>query len=71
VTDEVEVTVRRHDGRYECILCGAVLDLPTNKKPKVVIAAASGKPMMRTIVHNGTEIHRCPIASPKAAKRRS
>ncbi len=62
--------MRLRKGKYECELCEAVLDVPTDKKPKVVIAAASGKPMMRTIVYEGKEIHRCPIAPPKAAKRR-
>jgi hypothetical protein len=53
--------VRLHDGRYECILCGAVLDIPTDKQPQVVIKAAGGSPNMRTIVYDGHEVHRCRI----------
>jgi hypothetical protein len=53
--------LRRRDGRYECTLCGAVLDIPEDKVPLVVITAASGEPNMRAIMVEGTEIHRCPI----------
>jgi len=51
----------RRDGRYECTLCGAVLDIPEDKVPLVLIAAASGEPNMRAIIVEGEEIHRCPI----------
>jgi hypothetical protein len=38
-----------------------VLDVPEDKVPLVLIAAASGEPNMRTIMVEGEEIHRCPI----------
>jgi hypothetical protein len=38
-----------------------VLDVPEDKVPLVLIAAASGEPNMRTIMVEGQEIHRCPI----------
>jgi hypothetical protein len=53
--------VRRRDGRYECTLCGAVLDISEDKVPLVLISASSGEPNMRSIVVEGEEIHRCPI----------
>jgi hypothetical protein len=51
--------MRLNDGRYECTLCGAVLDISPEKVPLVVIVAASGQPNMRTIRVDGVEIHRC------------
>ena len=58
--------MRLRDGRYECTLCGAILDLPTDREPQVVIKARSGSPNMRAIIYEGTEIHSCPIgAKPK------
>jgi hypothetical protein len=54
-------TVRLRDGRYECTLCGAVLDIPTDQEPQVVIKAKSGSPRMRVILYNGKESHACPI----------
>jgi hypothetical protein len=51
--------MRLHDGKYECVLCGAVLDVPTDREPQVVIKAASGQPNTRTIVYDGKEIHAC------------
>jgi hypothetical protein len=53
--------MRLHDGRYECTLCGAVLDIPAEKVPVVVIVAAGGQPNMRTIRVDGVEIHRCEL----------
>ena len=53
--------MRLFDGRYECFLCGAFLDLPFMENPKVTIHAASGKPNIRVLTHNGNEIHRCEI----------
>jgi hypothetical protein len=53
--------MRLIDGRYQCLLCGAVLDIPTDSEPQVVIVAASGEPNMRTIVYEGVEIHRCAV----------
>jgi len=53
--------MRLTDGRYQCLLCGAILDIPTDSEPHVVIVAASGEPNMRTIVYEGVEIHRCEV----------
>ena len=49
--------VREHDGRYECTLCGAVLDLAVGATTRVLIKAVSGAPNVRVIVHDGNEIH--------------
>ena len=51
--------MRLHDGRYECTLCGAVLDVDSETEPKVAIHAASGKPNERVLSIDGNEIHRC------------
>jgi hypothetical protein len=58
--------MRLHDGRYECVLCGAVLEVPTDHEPLVVIKAAGGKPNIRVIVYEGKEVHACPM-QPKGA----
>jgi hypothetical protein len=63
--------MRLHDGRYECTLCGAVLEVATDQEPKVVIKATSGSRNMRTIVHEGTEIHSCPIGKAEGTTRRT
>jgi hypothetical protein len=55
------IRMRLTDGRYQCLVCGAVLDIPTDREPHVVIVAASGAPNMRTIVYEGVEIHRCEV----------
>jgi len=60
-SDQRAETLRLRDGRFECTLCGAVLDVPEDKVPLVLITAASGEPNMRTIMVEGEEIHRCPI----------
>ena len=59
--------MRLHDGRYECTLCGAVLEIPTDREPKVAIKATSGSRNMRTIIYEGKESHSCPIG--KAARK--
>jgi hypothetical protein len=58
--------VLQFDGRWKCVACGALLDVPDGA-PYVIVKAASGTPTMRTVNIGGTEIHRCPIAgSPDA-----
>jgi hypothetical protein len=47
--------------RYTCAHCGAVLDLPLDASPKVMIKAASGKPTVRVLSIKGDEIHRCEM----------
>jgi hypothetical protein len=55
--------------KYECSLCGALLDVTKDQTPLVTIAAAGGKPNMRTISVDGREIHRCQIGkSPKPVR---
>ena len=53
--------MRLIDGRWVCRQCGAVLDVPTDRDPKVVIKAASGKPNVRVLMLGDTEVHRCEI----------
>ncbi len=47
------------DGHYTCALCGAVLDVPADTMPKIVIASSDGQPNYRIIQVDGEEIHRC------------
>jgi hypothetical protein len=53
--------MRLRDGRYECAQCGAVLDVPMDETPNVMIHAASGRPNMHVISAGHTELHRCEI----------
>jgi hypothetical protein len=57
--------LRLHDGKYQCVLCGALLEIPPDKEPSVVIKAASGSPNLRTIICDGEEIHSCEMTTPR------
>jgi hypothetical protein len=59
--------MRLNDGRYECVHCGAVLDIPLVGEPKVMIHGASGEPNMRVLSLNGKEIHRCDVDADKCS----
>jgi hypothetical protein len=48
--------MRRSDN-YECTLCGALVDVPADTKPKVT--TAQNAPTMRVLKLAGKEIHRC------------
>jgi hypothetical protein len=54
--------MRLHDGRYECALCGAVLEIPMHEHPRAVLTASSGKRNIRVISTSGKEIHRCALS---------
>jgi hypothetical protein len=58
--------MRLHDGRYQCALCRAILDVPLVDDPQVVVVAASGEPNIRTLVFEGKEIHRCAYGAVEA-----
>lgn len=58
---EKDNIVKLIDGSYVCAQCGEVLDLPKGEPPKVTIRAASGKPNVRVLTHDGKEIHRCTV----------
>ncbi len=53
--------MRLYDGRYECALCGARLDIPLVEDPHVMIRAASGTPPVRSLILNGEVIHECKL----------
>jgi hypothetical protein len=53
--------MRRSDN-YECTLCGAIVDVPADTKPKVT--TASDEPTMRVLRFAGKEIHRCRKTTP-------
>jgi hypothetical protein len=63
--------VRIHDGRYECVLCGAILDIPLTDTPQVVIFASSGKPNMRTLMLDGRKLHSCAARTPSPTRERT
>jgi hypothetical protein len=61
--------LRLRDGRYECALCRAVLDVPAAVKPHVLVKTASGQPTMRAIMVDGVEVHACVISTRKGVQR--
>ena len=58
--------VRLVDGRYECALCGAKLDIPGDDEPRVMIKAGGGTRPVRVLVLDGVEIHSCVVTAPRA-----
>ena len=60
--------MRLNDGRYECVLCGAVLDVPLTAKVVEMIVGSSGQPNMRRLSLDGKEFHSCE-ASPAAVAK--
>jgi hypothetical protein len=57
-----EVPMERVDGTNRCAHCGAILDIPAGQPLRLTIHAESGKPNVRVLSRDGTEIHRCEIA---------
>ena len=53
--------MRLHDGRYECVLCGTVLEIPSIPEPLVMIKAASRRPGTRALTLFGMTIHECAL----------
>jgi hypothetical protein len=51
--------MRRVDGHFECMLCGAVVYIPAYATPLVTLVARSGEPNMRVISVDGVEVHAC------------
>jgi hypothetical protein len=48
-------------GRYECVLCGAVLNISDAAKVRTLIVTSTGKPDVRVIFVGGKEVHRCTL----------
>ena len=59
--------MRRVDGHWQCTLCGAILDIPADEDPDVIIKSASGQPTVRTLNIDGKEIHRCTLTGQRRA----
>ena len=58
------------DGRYECALCGAVLDVPaSNDPPQTAIHSATSKATVRVLTVNNVEVHRCELGGDPNAGR--
>jgi hypothetical protein len=61
--------MRLHDGRYECLHCGEILDIPLASTPQVMIRAKSGQANVRSLELDGREIHACAMPSSTAGNR--
>ena len=57
--------MRLADGRFECTLCGAILDVPAEMTARVEDAELAGS--RDTIVVDGVEIHHCESPSEAGA----
>jgi hypothetical protein len=62
--------MRLVDGRYECALCGAKLDIPGEDEPRVMIKAGGGTQPVRVLMMDGVEIHSCVVTTPRAPEVR-
>ncbi len=51
--------MRLVNGQYECMQCGARLDISAAVTPQVEIHGSGGKPNERVIFVEGKEVHRC------------
>jgi hypothetical protein len=60
--------MRRKDGYFECVQCGARLDIADDVVPRVAIHTATGRKSERVISVDGREIHRCAIAPARGGK---
>jgi hypothetical protein len=60
--------MRLINGKWQCVQCGAAVDIPSDKKPQIILKTSSGERMMRTLNVDGQEVHRCPasVAKPPA-----
>ena len=58
--------MRLRNGKWECTLCGAELNVPHGRTPTVMLIGASGKRNVRTLNLDGVEIHRCEYRIPDA-----
>ena len=56
-----EATMRLRNGKYECVQCGAQLDIPADVVPLVYVRTTSESGAIRSIVYEGKEVHSCPI----------
>ena len=53
--------MRIRDGKFECALCSAPLDVAQGERVMVALHAASGQPNVRVLTVGEHEIHRCEI----------
>ena len=53
-----------HKGKYLCGLCGIEVDMTADERRLVVIKASSGgKPNMRVITLDGSDLHTCEMGT--------
>jgi hypothetical protein len=55
--------MQQHDGTWECNHCGALLNIPVDAKPFIVVKSVGGQLTMRTVNVGSKEVHACPIAA--------
>ena len=48
---------------YCCALCGQLLDIPADAKPRFSVRGSGGQPNQRILSINDIEIHRCTVVS--------
>jgi hypothetical protein len=56
--------MRRKGDRYECAMCGEILDVADAAKVRTMLIQGSGTPTMRAVLVDGKEIHRCAVKQP-------
>jgi len=54
--------MRLGDGKWQCALCGAVMDVPEDALPYVIFLTPPDAPECRVVMLRDEEVHRCPIA---------
>ena len=51
------------EGKYPCVYCGALLDIPRHSKLVVKIEPSSEKHNLRTLIFDGEVFHSCEISA--------
>ena len=59
--------MRLVNGQYECMQCGAHLNISTDVTPQIEIHGSGGKPNEPVIIADGKEVHRCKRGDSVAA----
>ncbi len=53
--------MRIDDGRWVCVQCGAVVDMPFEAAWHTEMRAHAGEPNVRVVIADGHEVHRCAL----------
>jgi hypothetical protein len=52
-----------HNGKYECVLCGAEIHVTPDERQRVFIAVAGDRPHTRVLSLAGKELHACDLGT--------